>query len=137
MAIKQLTVFVENRRGRLAEITGMLAEHGINMNALSIADTQEFGILRLIVDDPEKAFDVLKGNGTIVQITDVVGLKLADRPGELSKALRVLDGGGINLEYLYAFLSRADENAYIALRVEDNAAAERVLNAAGFKTIGG
>ena len=134
MAIKQLTVFVENRRGKLAEVTGLLAEHGVNMNALSIADTQEFGILRLIVDDPEKALGALKEGGFIVQITDVVGLKLADRPGELSKALGVLDAGGINLEYLYAFLSHADENAYIALRVEDNAEAEKVLRDAGFET---
>ncbi len=134
MAIKQLTVFVQNKRGRLAEITGLLAERGINMNALSIADTQDFGILRLIVDDPEAALDALRENDIIVQITDVVGLKLTDRPGELSKALNVLDDEGINLEYLYAFLSHADENAYIALRVEDNDAAEKVLRAAGFET---
>ena len=134
MAIKQLTVFVENRRGRLAEITGLLAANGVNMNALSIADTQEFGILRLIVDDPEKALEVLKKDDIIVQITDVVGLKLTDRPGELAKALNVLDDAGINLEYLYAFLSHADENAYIALRVADNEAAEKVLNEAGFET---
>lgn len=135
MAIRQLTVFVENSRGKLALITGLLAENGINMRALSIADTQEYGILRLIVSDTEKAMRVLQEQDMLVKITDVVGLKVSDQPGGLSAALAVLDKEEINLEYLYAFLTNADDNALIALRVADNAAAEKALHDAGFVTI--
>ncbi len=135
MAIKQLTVFVENSRGRLAEITGLLAAHDINMRALSIADTQDYGILRLIVNDTEKAMRVLREKDMLVQITDIVGLKVPDRPGGLSGALTVLDQAEINLEYLYAFFTNVDDSAVVALRVEDNAAAEKVLRDAGYSMI--
>ncbi|MBR6290196.1 MAG: acetolactate synthase [Clostridia bacterium] len=135
MAIKQLTVFVENKQGRLVEITEMLASASIDMSALSIADTRDFGILRLIVSDTEKAREVLTENGVLVQITEVVGVKLSDRPGELSRALSVLDRAGINLEYLYAFLAVNGHSAYVALRVENNEAAEAVLREAGFEMV--
>ena len=136
MAIRQLTVFVENRQGRLVEITRLLAESGVDMRALSIADTREFGILRLIVTDTEKAFEALTEAGYLVKITRVVGVKLTNRPGELSRVLAELDGAEINIEYLYAFLSGQPEGAYVALRVADNAAAEEALTAAGFELIG-
>lgn len=136
MAIKQLTVFVENRRGCLAEITDLLAKNGIDMRALSIADTKDFGILRLIVSDTQKALHVLRENCVLVQTTDVIGVKLSDRTGELSSALAVLDRAGINVEYLYAFLTRVAQNAYVVLRVEDNGAAADVLTKAGFAMVG-
>lgn len=135
MAIRQLTVFVENRQGRLVEITRLLAEKGVDMRALSIADTQEFGILRLIVNDTDKALEALGEAGYLVKITGVVGVKLSNRPGELSRALAALNDAGINMEYLYAFLAGTPDGAYVALRVADNAAAEAVLAAAGFKGI--
>ena len=135
MAIKQLTVFVENKQGRLVEITEMLASASIDMSALSIADTRDFGILRLIVSDTEKAREVLTENGVLVQITEVVGVKLSDRPGELSRALSALDRAEINLEYLYAFLAVNGKSAYVALRVENNEAAEAVLREAGFEMV--
>ncbi len=136
MAIKQLTVFVENRRGCLAEITDLLAKNGIDMRALSIADTKDFGILRLIVSDTQKALHVLRENCVLVQTTDVIGVKLSDRTGELSSALAALDRAGINVEYLYAFLTRVAQNAYVVLRVEDNGAAADVLTKAGFAMVG-
>lgn len=136
MAIKQLTVFVENKRGRLAEITSSLAEENIDMSALSIADTKDFGILRLIVNKPDEALEVLRGKGFLVQITEVVGIKIPDRSGELARALNALDNAGINMEYLYAFISREGESVFIALRVEDNYAAENVLTNAGFEVLG-
>ena len=136
MAIKQLTVFVENRRGCLAEITDLLAKNGIDMRALSIADTKDFGILRLIVSDTQKALRVLRENCVLVQTTDVIGVKLSDRTGELSSALAALDRAGINVEYLYAFLTRVAQNAYVVLRVEDNGAAADVLTKAGFAMVG-
>ena len=136
MAIKQLTVFVENRRGCLAEITDLLAKNGIDMRALSIADTKDFGILRLIVSDTQKALHVLRENCVLVQTTDVIGVKLSDRTGELSSALAALDRAGINVEYLYAFLTRVAQNAYVVLRVEENGAAADVLTKAGFAMVG-
>ena len=135
MAIQQLTAFVENRRGRLVEITRMLASAGVDMRALSIADTQEFGILRLIVNDTETAEKTLRGEGVLVQITPVVGVRLTDRPGELSRALTALDEAGINVEYLYAFLAVTPGVADMVLRVKDNEAAEQALTEAGFDII--
>ncbi len=137
MAIQQLTVFLENKQGKLAQVTRLLAENGIDLRALSIADTAEFGILRLIVSNIEKAKQILTADGTLVQITDVVGVRLSDRPGELAEVLSVLDREGINVEYLYAFLTRTENSAYVVLRVADNAAAEKTLQKAGFCLVDG
>ncbi|MBQ8684075.1 MAG: ACT domain-containing protein [Clostridia bacterium] len=135
MSLKQLTVFVENKPGALVAITDTLAEHKVNIRALSIADTQEFGILRLIVSDNDTALVTLTREGYLIKTTDVVGVKIGDQPGKLSKALAVLDEAGINMEYLYAFMSRTEKHAYVVLRVADNAAAETALEAAGFHLI--
>jgi hypothetical protein len=135
MSLKQLTVFVENKKGALVAITETLAAHNINIRALSIADTQEFGILRLIVTDNELAIKALSEEGYLIKTTDVVGVKIGDEPGKLSKALNVLDKENINMEYLYAFMSRTEKHAYVVLRVQDNAHAEQALEAAGFHMI--
>jgi hypothetical protein len=135
MAIKQLTVFVENKQGTLVSITETLSKHNINLRALSIAETQDFGILRLIVNDEETAEKILKEEGYLIKITEVVGVKIGDAPGKLSKALKVLDENGINMEYLYAFMSRTEKHAYVVIRVENNVAAETVLTEAGFRLI--
>ncbi|MBR0231169.1 MAG: hypothetical protein IJQ53_02975 [Clostridia bacterium] len=134
MAIRQITAFVENQQGKLAEVTKLLADNGIDLRALSIADTKDFGILRVIVNDTDKAYSVLSQNGVIVKTTEVIAVELNDRPGEMSRALAVLDGEEINIEYLYAFISATPGRADLVLRVADNAAAEKALNAAGFKT---
>ncbi|MBQ9860591.1 MAG: ACT domain-containing protein [Clostridia bacterium] len=135
MSLKQLTVFVENKPGALVSITNTLAEHKVNIRALSIADTQEFGILRMIVSDNDTALVTLTREGYLLKTTDVVGVKIGDQPGKLSKALAVLDEAGINMEYLYAFMSRTEKHAYVVLRVADNAAAEAALTAADFHLI--
>lgn len=135
MAIKQLTVFVENRQGALVAVTDTLAKHNVNMRALSIAETQEFGILRLIVNDEKTAEKTLTEEGYLIKVIDVVGVKISDEPGKLTEALGVLDKAGINMEYLYAFMARTEKHAYVVLRVEDNALAEKVLVSAGFKLI--
>jgi hypothetical protein len=135
MAIKQLTVFVENRQGALVAVTDTLAKHNVNMRALSIAETQEFGILRLIVNDEKAAEKTLTEEGYLIKVIDVVGVKISDEPGKLTEALGVLDKAGINMEYLYAFMARTEKHAYVVLRVEDNALAEKVLLGAGFKLI--
>ena len=135
MAIKQLTVFVPNRKGTIVTVTDILAKNNINIRALSIAETQEFGILRLIVNDEAKAEKVLSEEGYLIKVVDVVGVKIGDEPGKLTAALGVLDKEDINVEYLYAFMARTEKHAYVVLRVENNENAEKSLSNAGFKLI--
>lgn len=135
MAIKQLTVFVQNRQGTLVSVTNALAENNVNIRALSIAETQDFGILRLIVDDLDCAVKTLTEAGCLIKVIDVVGVKIGDQPGKLTAALDVLNKAGINTEYLYAFLARTEKHAYVVIRVEDNAVAEAALEASGFHLI--
>ena len=123
MALKQLTVFVENKKGTVVSVTDTLAAHNINLRALSIAETEGFGILRLIVDDEQTAEKVLAEEGYLIKITDVVGVKIGDAPGKLTEALRVLNKSDINMDYLYAFMARTEKHAYVVLRVQDNAKA--------------
>ena len=133
MAISQISVFVENKHGRLAEITNILRQNDINIRALSIADTKEFGILRLIVSDAVKAVDVLRDCGFTVSLTEVVAIGIEDRPGGLAAAMEVLDTNEISVEYMYAFISRTEDTAYVIMRVADNEAAIRIFEEAGFK----
>ena len=135
MAIKQLTVFVQNQKGTVADVTDILSQHGINLRALSIAETQDFGILRLIVNDETAAEAVLGEAGYLYKVIDVIGVKIGDEPGKLSEALRVLDRANINVEYLYAFMARTQKHAYVVLRVEENEEAEAVLTHAGFTRV--
>ena len=135
MALKQLTVFVENKQGTVVAVTDTLAAHDINIRALSIAETDGFGILRLIVNDEEKAEKVLAEDGYLIKITEVVGVKIGDAPGKLSYVLRTLADAGINMEYLYAFMARTERHAYVVLRVENNEETEAVLENAGLHII--
>ena len=135
MAIKQLTVFVQNKKGTVVSVTDILSKNHINLRALSIAETQDFGILRLIVSDEVAAEKVLSENGYLIKVIDAVGVKIGDEPGKLTAALGVLDKADINVEYLYAFMARTEKHAYVVLRVEDNAAAEAALTEAGFHLI--
>ncbi|MFZ2539562.1 MAG: acetolactate synthase [Oscillospiraceae bacterium] len=133
MIIKQISIFVENKRGRLAEITKVLQDNAIDIRALCIADTKDFGILRIIVDNPNKAVEVLKEDGFTVSLTKVIGIGIDDTPGGLHKAMAELDKEEISVEYMYAFLSRCEKTAYVILRVEDNEKAIEVLMGKGFK----
>ena len=135
MAIKQLTVFVPNRKGTIVAVTDALAKNDVNIRALSIAETEDFGILRLIVNDEKVAEKVLDEQGYLIKTVDVVGVKINDEPGKLTSALDVLDKANINVEYLYAFMARTEKHAYVVLRVEDNEEAESLLVNAGFKLI--
>jgi len=119
----------------MVSITDLLAKNNVNIRALSIAETEDFGILRLIVNDEASAENTLKDNGYLIKVTEVVGVKIGDAPGKLSAALGVLDKSNINVEYLYAFMARTEKHAYVVLRVEDNAKAERSLEDAGFHLI--
>lgn len=135
MAIKQLTVFVQNSKGTIVSVTDILAKNNINIRALSIAETKDFGILRLIVNDNQLSTKLLEENGYLIKAIDVIGVKIGDNPGELTSALSVLDKANINVEYLYAFMARTEKHAYVVLRVEDNASAETALINEGFKLI--
>ena len=135
MAIKQLTVFVQNRKGSIVPVTDTLAKNNVNIRALSIAETEDFGILRLIVNDEATAEKVLGEQGYLIKVVDVVGVKIGDEPGKLTSALDVLDKSDINVEYLYAFMTRTEKHAYVVFRVEDNTAAETALTGADFKLI--
>jgi hypothetical protein len=127
MIIKQISIFEENKAGRLAEITETIADAGIDIRALSIADTTDFGILRLIVDKPEAAALTLKEAGLTVSITNVIAVGIDDTPGAFSVPMRILADAGIDVEYMYAFISRDTQKAYVILRVADNDVATKVL----------
>lgn len=127
MTVKQLSVFVENRPGSLAEITAALHHAGIDIRALSIADTTNFGVLRLIVNRPAAASEALRNAGFTVSLTKVVAIGVSDCPGGLSTALGVLAGAGITVEYMYAFISREQGTAYVILRTDDNSRTAQVL----------
>lgn len=135
MAIRQISVFVENKPGRLAEITGFLADGGVSIRAFSIADTTDFGILRLIVSDTQKAEKVLKAAGVAVSITEVVGISIPDVTGAFAKVVKVLADAGENVEYAYAFLTPEAGHAYVIVRVDDNAVATVVLQENGIAII--
>ena len=135
MTIKQLSVFAENKSGSLAKITDALEKAHIDIRALSIADTTNFGILRLIVDDPDKAYDAMKEADFTATLTDVIGIGVPDEPGGLAKALRVLEDASVSVEYIYAFLGVHDRTAYVNIRVDDNDGAEKVLESAGIRLL--
>ncbi len=119
MKVEQISVFLENKAGRLAEVTRVLGEAGVNIRALSLADTTDFGILRLIVDKYEVAREVLKGKGFTVGKTEVVAIEVPDRPGGLASVLQTLAKAGINVEYMYAFVQHSGKNAVIIFRFDN------------------
>ena len=132
MLVEQIAVFLENKSGRLAEITSILADNEINIRALSVADTADFGILRLIVDKVEKAKTVLRENGFTVGKTQVIAVEVEDRTGGLAKVLQSIKRAGINVEYMYAFVNKTGENAVLIFRFEKMEEAIETLQNDGF-----
>jgi hypothetical protein len=137
MRVEQISVFLENKAGRLSEVTGILAEARINIRALSLADTSDFGILRLIVNDNAKAVEVLRQHGFTVGKTDVVAVEVDDRPGGLHRILQVLFKGNVNVEYMYAFVQQSGSNAVIIFRFDNLDEAVRVLTENAVRVIAG
>ncbi len=129
MKIRQISVFLENKVGRVGEITRILGTNNINIRALSLADTSDFGILRMIVDDIEKALKALRGRGIIVKETAVVAVEVPDKPGGLAAVLDILTNEGINVEYMYAFFEQPENKALLIFRFEDPDRAIEVLTA--------
>jgi hypothetical protein len=137
MKVEQISIFLENKSGRLAEVAALLARAGVNIRALSLADTTDFGILRLIVNDTEKAKKVLKDNGFTVGKTEVIAVEVADRPGGLAEILNVMGDNGINVEYMYAFVQKSGGNAIIIFRFDELEKAIETLQKAGIKILKG
>ena len=127
MSVKQISAFVENKPGQLAKFTDVLTQHGIDMRALSLAETEDFGIVRVITDDSYKTACVLKEAGYIFSITPVIAVVIPDTPGGLNKVLHLLNDKGVNIEYTYAFTARKQDTAYMIFRVTDNEAAAEIL----------
>jgi hypothetical protein len=137
MRVEQIAVFLENKSGRLAEITSIIAKEGVNIRALSVADTADFGILRLIVDDVEKAKTALKENGFTVGKTNVLAVEVSDQIGGLAKVLKSIEVAGLNVEYMYAFVNKSGENAVLIFRFEDMNKAIESLLADGYTLLTG
>ncbi len=137
MKAEQISVFLENKTGRLAEVTGILSEANVNIRALALADTSDFGVLRLIVDDNIKAVKALKNRGFTVGRTDVVAVEVEDRPGGLHRLLDMLHNAEINVEYMYAFVQHSGENAVMIFRIDNIDEAVRVLEEHNVKVING
>jgi hypothetical protein len=137
MRVEQISVFLENKAGRLAEVARILADAGINIRALSLADTSDFGILRLIVNDNNKAKEALKQHGFTVGKTDVVALEVPDRPGGLAALLDILGREGVNVEYMYAFVAKSAGNAVVIFRFDEPQRAIKLLTGQGFTVLSG
>jgi hypothetical protein len=131
MKVEQISIFIENKSGRLAEVTGTLGDASVNIHALSLADTSDFGILRLIVDDSEKALQVLRDKHFTVSKTEVIGVEVPDHPGGLASILSILDSSDINVEYMYAFTERSHGNAVIIFRFDQTDEAISALSKNG------
>ena len=119
MLVKQVSIFLENKPGRLAEITDLLGKSNIDISALSLADTTNFGILRLIVNDPEKAVKIAKENGFTVKTTEVMAIEVNDKPGGLAAVLKILEENDVSVEFAYSFIKRCDDKALVLIKVED------------------
>ena len=137
MQAEQISVFLENKAGRLAEVTGILSEANVNIRALALADTSDFGVLRLIVDDNIKALEALKNQGFTVGRTDVLAVEVEDKPGGLHRILEMLNNARINVEYMYAFVQHTGKNAVMIFRFDNIDEAIKVLEEQNVKVING
>ncbi len=135
MKLQQLSVFCENKPGRLLEPVRLLARAGVDLRALTLADTEKFGILRLIVRDWQEARQLLQSAGAVVKVTEVIAVEVPDRPGGLAEVLERLDGSGINIEYMYAFPYVRGERAVLVFRFDDTDGAIRCLTAGGIRVL--
>lgn len=136
MTIKQISVFLENRPGKLAEFAAVLSAQKINLRAISVAEAADFGIVRIIVDDVFNAVTILKNENYICSITDVIAVEVQDEPGMLANMIAVLGTEGINIEYMYTILGKKNDVAYMIIRTNDDAQAAKILDAKGFRIVG-
>ncbi len=135
MTIQQISVFLENRAGQLAEVTELLAQHGVNLRAIHVAETADYGVLRIIVNKPQEAVNALKSHGMIMSLTNVLGVGIDDEPGAFSKAVQALAAEDVNIEYMYAFIGRSKDKAYVIIRADQEEKAAAVLQERGFELL--
>ena len=135
MTLRQISVFLENKKGRLAEVIGLIAREKINIRALALADTADFGVLRLIVNDTEKCFAALKKAGYVAQKTEVLAAEISDRPGGLERVLEVFDRVELNIEYMYAFVEKRSDNAIVIFRTDQPEKAAKALAGEGITVL--
>lgn len=133
--MKQISIFIENEKGKLAEVTDLLAKRNINLKALSIADTTDYGILRIVVDETDEALEILNKSGFLTKLNNVIGVDIEDKPGSLHRIISALSKEHISVEYTYAFTSVEIGKAFMVFRVNDNAKACLALNNAGIHAI--
>jgi len=134
MKLTQISVFLENKEGRLYDLCALLGEHGINIRALNIAETADYGILRMVVNDPREAVKILQANHVVTNLTEVIAVEVEDRPGGLAEVLRAIRGSGLNVEYMYGFLEKKTSNALLVFRFDDPDRAVEALESHGIRT---
>ena len=137
MTVHQISVFLENKSGRLAEVTMLLGKGGVNLRAITIADTADFGILRLIVDDQDKALKLLRDAGFTAKVTEVYAIEIEDKPGGLARVMQTFEENNLNIEYLYATLEKNKDNAIVIFRVEDLEKAGKIIEENNLQTLAG
>ncbi|MCD4830854.1 MAG: ACT domain-containing protein [Anaerohalosphaeraceae bacterium] len=133
MKITQISVFLENRKGRLYDLCRLLGDNGINIRALNVAETESFGVLRIVVDKSELAIKTLKDNGFVANLTDVIAVEIADEPGGLANVLKVLSEENVNVEYMYGFVEKSSDKALMVFRFEDSQKGTEVLKKCDIK----
>jgi len=136
MKIAQISIFLENRKGRLADVVDVLGSNGINIRALTVAETETFGVLRIVVDKPTEAVGILKANSFVANLTEVVAVEVEDNPGGLTSLLRLLCDSDLNVEYMYGFVEKFAQKALMVFRFEDPEKAVKILVASGVKVVG-
>ena len=135
MLIKQISIFIPNKKGSLSELTDILIAHQIDIRAIAVFDTTEFGILRIVVDDPDRAVEILKQEGVVAKVSKVIAVEPEDKPGSLNQIFSILRDSDINIEYIYSFIMRKKEMPYIVLKVDDQEKAVEELTANGINVI--
>jgi hypothetical protein len=135
MKITQVSVFLENKKGRLLEVCSLLGKHNINIRALNVAESEGFGVLRTVVDKPQEAVETLKKNNLVANLTDVVAVEVEDKPGGLAKVLEVLNKSNINVEYMYGFMEKFSDKALLVFRFDDTEKAMQALKKSGINVV--
>lgn len=135
MLIKQISIFIPNKKGSLSELTDILIAHSIDIRAIAVFDTAEFGILRIVVDDPDRAIEILNKEGVVAKVSKVIAVEPEDKPGSLNEIFTILRDADINIDYVYSFIMRKKELPYIVLKVDEQEKAVEVLTAAGINVI--
>jgi len=135
MLIKQISIFIPNKKGSLSQLTDILIAHGIDIRAIAVFDTTEFGILRIVVDDPDRAVEILNKEGIVAKVSKVIAVEPEDKPGSLNQIFSILRDSDINIEYIYSFIMRKKEMPYIVLKVDHQEKAVEELTANGINVI--